>query len=71
MQYLMELLGMRELIEWMTGTTTGAIDAVDAWISRVEQKHEPVDRGMDAAYQWLLWALMAPLEHDPKAKKTS
>lgn len=71
MQYVMEMLGMRGLIESLAGLVAGVADAVDAWITRVEERHRPVETGVDAGYEWLLWALSRPLERDPKAKKYS
>jgi hypothetical protein len=71
MQTLLELLGVRALIETLAGAATCAADAVDAWIARTEERYRPVEAGVDAGYAWLLWALSRPLERDPKAKKTS
>lgn len=71
MQHLMEMLGARGLIESLAAAAAYVTKAVDAWITRIEERHTPVESGVEAGYACLLWALSRPLERDPKAKKTS
>lgn len=71
MQFVMELLGTPGLIESLSAAFGAAIDALDAWVKRIDDTYDPIRHAMDRGYDGLLWALMRPLERDRRNKKTS